>query len=217
MNVRHGEILKEFEATGRYIIGGRCLTLKPPKISFWVEKLPKNLESFYYGHEDLYEFEKQFWNIKKGIWDLTLHVLSDDAIHVIDSSMVSCLVFVEHSINSGICGSKTLEQLRELKTEITKTLEANKPDQYIWMYTPPMTCLDRIARRGRPGEEEVTLENLQALEKIYDSIVLKDQFITNHYFQGNPDAELINLYSLSSGGWPSVCYKKRTEKTIIIK
>jgi deoxyadenosine/deoxycytidine kinase len=45
------------------------------------------------------------------------------------------------------------------------------PDVIVYVRTDPATCLERIAARGRPAEEPMTLEYLQKLNFQYENIV----------------------------------------------
>jgi deoxyadenosine/deoxycytidine kinase len=42
------------------------------------------------------------------------------------------------------------------------------PDEVVFLRVPPATCLERVRRRNRPGEEGITLDFLCQLERKYD-------------------------------------------------
>lgn len=53
-----------------------------------------------------------------------------------------------------------------------------RPDHIFYLRTPAATCLERIARRGRPEEAEIELEFLDRLEEMYDKWLLKRAGVT---------------------------------------
>lgn len=62
-----------------------------------------------------------------------------------------------------------------LYERIAETLASRirPPDLLVWLDVSPETCLARIAKRGAPGEESITLAYLAELQSRYDDLLAR--------------------------------------------
>ena len=76
-----------------------------------------------------------------------------------------------------ICDDGTITQEeQDIYSDYYKTF---KPDVLIYLRCPPEKCLERFKKRGQPGDDQITLDYMQKLHDLYETMYeqKKDAYI----------------------------------------
>lgn len=126
---------------------------------------------------ELQQTDRKRWTFTLQMYALAYFIELQKIIPNIDAGDVKDgLIFVERCAASSKVFTKTayedgmLQDLEFLVWDSIYSLSSVAPDTVFFLKAPIETCLERIRRRGRRGEESLDYNRISLLERNYDEI-----------------------------------------------
>lgn len=186
-----------------YFIEGNIGAGKSSVISYLDKHLPKDkyniiLEPIIeYRNLDLYKKNKtlnvldEFYNKKISGFTFQVYICNILMKQIIKNIHVNKINIVERSLFTAVsCFSKNLYQMNMMNLNefsILKTFEEmfeiylkNTKFSFIYIYTTPETCFERMIKRNRKEESSVTLDYLQKIDKCH--VDMLEELDKKNYF-----------------------------------
>lgn len=98
-------------------------------------------------------------------------------------------VFTQILMNEGTLDAEQFEIFKN----VYDRLSFKDPDAIVFLDCPQDLCLDRVARRGRKGEEHITLDYLQKISFQYETMLRYSQVPCIRVFCNNDDRDAKNV------------------------
>lgn len=98
-------------------------------------------------------------------------------------------IFVRHLAQSNYITAKEYAQYEYLASQVLVNLFGDYLDKFEFRFVSDKstidTCIERIRKRNRPGEEKITRDYLESLEQLHESFFasLAENFKINVYFK----------------------------------
>ena len=136
----------------------------------------------YVGIFQIYVLSSHFNNM------LSIINSSDAEIFIMERSIYSSrYVFTEMHRDAGNIDDQTMLIIEEQFASIDKMFII--PDEIFYMDTTPEVCFERIKKRARPQEKNITIEYLRMIEKQYSKMfeIIKEKY---------PQIKISTLYNI---------------------
>ena len=163
------------------------LSKKSPDFTIGLAAEPDNAFQCYHSPSRGKAFNPLYWSYKRReakpvtqmhIIDCvsshfySLFQVKNEDVLITERGPQSPLYFIEHYINTGVICSYVEAFLRDY-WEQKNADNVTEPDLIVFLDVLPNVCLERLRRRGRGGEEEVTLLDLQSLRQSHLTCMAK--------------------------------------------
>lgn len=117
--------------------------------------------------DDIYNNKKNYFNFQIRVWLDRSWIQEKDNTTII---MERSPYFIRNTFNKYMATNNLInKQENNIIQELyNKTDLIWKSDFYIYIRSTPENCLERIYKRGRENEKEITLEYLKAIHKLHE-------------------------------------------------
>jgi len=130
--------------------------------------------------KDMYQDIKNNIKPSTNVFEFECHILAErlqqyhnqekDGIRIYDRSFASCLGFIYLLYEDGYLNKKQFGILSSLHKQLAGFVQYKSNDIVVWLNCPVGIQLERIKERNRPGEDAITKEYLERLDKSYTRV-----------------------------------------------
>ena len=131
--------------------------------------------------------------------------LKGRGIVLTERSLSSAIYFIDALHRTGVLDLEAFQVLTSLIKTLVPTVP--QPDLRIYLTTNTDTALDRIKKRGRPGEEKITAEYLGVLDECTEGWILcQDTPVRVIDATASKDEVFINLVEVVNEAYSKHCH-----------
>jgi deoxyadenosine/deoxycytidine kinase len=143
-------------------------TVAPEPVDEWVES--GALEEYYKGNMDAFTFQCYILESKVKAFKQVLREWTNGPIFLERGFEADSKVFLKYNVDKGKSTEFQLELYAKLAKEITSSLNCEF-GKVLYLDVSPMTCLERIGKRSRTGENSISFDLIRDLHVLYNEFV----------------------------------------------
>ena len=143
-------------------------TVAPEPVDEWVES--GVLEEYYKGKIDAFTFQCYILESKVKAFKQVLREWTQGPIFLERGFEADSKVFLKYNVDKGKSTEFQLELYAKLAKEITSSLNCEF-GKVLYLDVSPTTCLERIGKRSRTGENSISIDLIRDLHVLYTEFV----------------------------------------------
>lgn len=143
-------------------------TVAPEPVDEWVES--GVLEEYYKGKIDAFTFQCYILESKVKAFKQVLREWTQGPIFLERGFEADSKVFLKYNVDKGKSTEFQLELYAKLAKEITSSLNCEF-GKVLFLDVSPTTCLERIGKRSRTGENSISFDLIHDLHVLYTEFV----------------------------------------------
>lgn len=166
---------------------GAGYTVVPEPVDRWMAS--GALEGYYRGDVDPFTFQCHILQTKAAALRTAMAQAPPDSVIVMERGFIGDAgVFLRYNVDRGLVSEFQYGVYNDIMNALVGDVFVNG---VIYLDASPATCCDRVASRGRPGEESVSESLLEKIQTYYEGVISSQSCVLRVDAENEVDVESI--------------------------